>query len=86
MGLDNVELVMSVEDAFDIEIDDTDASGLVTVGLLHEYVVGALRKKGESVSPDKVFDQLRAIVVDQLGIPPDRVVRGARFVPDLRID
>jgi len=77
---------MGVEDAFDIEIDDTEASGLVTVSLLHVYVVGALRRKGESVNPDKIFDQLRAIIVDQLGIPPDRVVRGARFVQDLSID
>lgn len=77
---------MSVEETFEIEIDDTEASGLVTVGLLHEYVVGALRRNGESVNPDKVFDQLRVIIVDQLGISPDRVVRAARFVQDLKID
>ena len=35
MGLDNVELVMKVEEHFDLSIPDADASTLVTVGMLH---------------------------------------------------
>ncbi len=77
---------MRVEDAFDIEIDDEDAPRLVTVELLHEYVVSMLRGKGESVNTDKVFDQLRALIVEQLRISPDDVVKSARFVQDLKID
>lgn len=86
MGLDSVELVMRIEDAFEIEIDDEDASGLVTVELLHEHVVLLLGSKGGKVNSDKVFDQVRALIVEQLGVSPDDVVKSARFVQDLKID
>ncbi|MFC1707270.1 phosphopantetheine-binding protein [Planctomycetota bacterium] len=39
MGLDLVELVMSVEETFGISIPDDDAVGIGTVGQLHDYVV-----------------------------------------------
>ncbi len=86
MGLDSVELVMRVEEAFEIAIDDAEAPGLVTVGLLHDYVVTALRDRGESVNPDKIFDQLRALIIVQLGISPELVVKNARFIQDLKLD
>ena len=86
MGLDSVELVMCVEDAFEIEINDEDASRLVSVELLHEHVVLLLGRKGEKVNSDKVLDQIRALIVDQLGVSPDDVVKSARFVQDLKID
>jgi acyl carrier protein len=45
MGLDTVELVMAVEEYFDIEIPDEVASTLDTVGLLHRFVVAELQRK-----------------------------------------
>ena len=42
MGLDTVELVMNVEEAFDIRIDDSDAEHLQTVGELHDYIVARI--------------------------------------------
>lgn len=86
MGLDSVELVMSVEEAFEIAVDDEDAPDLTTVGRLHRYVVSKLQTKGESVNPDKIYDQLRALIVEQLGVKPTEVVPEARFVQDLKID
>jgi acyl carrier protein len=41
-SLDFVELVMALEDAFDIEISDTEAEGLVTVDDLVALVVRRL--------------------------------------------
>ena len=38
MGLDTVELVMDVEESFDIEIPDDDAQQIVTVGDLFEFI------------------------------------------------
>lgn len=39
MGLDSLELVMEIEDAFSIEIPDDEASRMLTVGDIHEYIV-----------------------------------------------
>lgn len=43
MGLDTVELVMDVEDKFDIVIWDADYPGIVTVGDLHALIMKRLQ-------------------------------------------
>ena len=37
-SLDIVELVMSIEEEFDIEIDDSEAEKIVTIGDVVEYI------------------------------------------------
>ncbi len=37
-SLDAVELIMAIEEEFDISIDDEDAQGLLTVGQIVEYI------------------------------------------------
>jgi len=44
-SLDTVELVMALEDEFDMDIPDEDAEKLTTVGKAIEYVLGHLDKK-----------------------------------------
>jgi acyl carrier protein len=39
-SLDVVELVMSLEDAFDIEVEDDDVEGMRTIGDIQQYVIG----------------------------------------------
>ena len=39
MGLDALELVLAVEDAFSFSIPDADAAGLDTVGKLYDYII-----------------------------------------------
>ena len=43
-SLDTVELVMALEDEFDMDIPDEDAEKLTTVGKAIEYVLGHLGK------------------------------------------
>lgn len=86
MGLDSVELVMSTEEHFGIEIPDDVAETLVTVGSLHGFVVSELERIGRPRAAATVFAELRNLICDQLGIKPERVVPEARFVQDLRID
>lgn len=47
-SLDTIELVMAVEEAFDIEISDDDAEKIATVAEAIAYVEAAVaRKKGD---------------------------------------
>ena len=44
-SLDTVELVMALEDEFDLDIPDEDAEKMTTVGKAIDYVLGSLQKK-----------------------------------------
>jgi acyl carrier protein len=39
-SLDVVELVMSLEDVFDIEVSDEEVEGMRTIGDIQQYVIG----------------------------------------------
>ena len=39
-SIDAVELIMNIEEAFDIQVSDEDAQGIKTVGDLVKYVEG----------------------------------------------
>ena len=87
MGLDTVEIVLSVEEIFGIEIPNESAETLTTVGKLHVFVVEELiRLKRQNVDPDTVYDQIRNIICIQLGVKPEAVTPSARFVQDLDAD
>jgi phosphopantetheine binding protein len=47
MGLDLVELVMAIEEEFEIEIDDGDTEELVTVVDLTDYIYFKIRKRNK---------------------------------------
>lgn len=73
MGLDTVELIMALEEEFDIEIPDEDAEKLVTVGAMHEYVCKKLEERAphphgsEQRAPcmtSHVFYRLRSALED----------------------
>jgi acyl carrier protein len=87
MGLDTVELLMAVEENFDIEIPDDIASTLETVGLLHRFVVSQLqRRQLLRVDEAAVFSEIRDLICNQTGVEPERIVPDAYFVKDLRLD
>ena len=87
MGLDTVELVMKVEEMFDLEIPDAIAAKLVTVGQLHAYLVERINHRSNMpVDPAATFVRLRDIICRQLRVKPDAVTPDARFVEDLRAD
>jgi len=45
-SLDTVEIIMCVEDRFDISVPDEDANNLLTVGAVIDYVGKILEDKG----------------------------------------
>lgn len=86
MGLDIVELVMSVEEEFDIEIPSVVQEKILTVGDLVDAVVAELVRLERSVDPVVVFDRVREITIEKAEAPPDMVTREARFIDDLGMD
>lgn len=47
MGLDTVELLMDVEETFDIEISDKEASEIETVGEFYDVVLTKLEAQNQ---------------------------------------
>ena len=82
MGLDLVEVVMEVEDAFGISISDEDVPTLETVGSLHEYVSKRLGKRLKTPCLTAVaFYRLRRSLMSILGVSRDKL----RPSTDLRL-
>lgn len=86
MGLDIVELVMIVEEEFDIDIPDKDQEKILTVGELSDFVVGELTRLGRPVNPDVIFETVRNIAAERAEVEPERVTRDSRFIDDLGLD
>jgi acyl carrier protein len=86
MGLDTVELVMTVEEEFEVDIPDAAAEKMLTLGDMHAFLVFELKRLGRPPDPAQVFERMRAIIVRQLGVRPDEVIPSARFVKDLHAD
>lgn len=87
MGLDSVELVLSVETAFAITISDQAAAAMITVGDIHAFVVAELARQGRTdPSPEIAYDLLKNLVCLQLGVPREAVTPQARLVRDLGMD
>jgi acyl carrier protein len=81
MGLEIVELIIRLEEKFAIEIPDADAERLATIEEIEHYIAGRLDIPAEE--RDALFERIRAIVVDELGVPPGKVRRETRLVEDL---
>jgi acyl carrier protein len=58
-SLETVELVMAIEEAFDIEIPDEDAEKFRTIGDISVYVEQHARKRDPKKS---VFEKIRDVI------------------------
>jgi acyl carrier protein len=93
MGLDIVELVMTVEETFGIEIPDRAAERLRTVGDLYWYVrehapgePALSAGSRDAVPADELWDRLLDIIEKETGVDRERLTPAARFVDDLGLD
>jgi acyl carrier protein len=86
MGLDSVELVMSFEEEFEIEIPDAVAEKMITVGDVVDFVMLELVRSGRECDPLDIFLRVRKRTVDIMPVDPDMITRSTKFVDDLGID
>ena len=69
MGLDAVELILAVEDAFQIHIPDEEASTVSTVGDLHALVISKLRgQDSKRCLTSAAFYRVRRGMIETLGL------------------
>lgn len=85
MGLDSVELVMDVEETFDIEISDREASNIETVGQFYDFILAKLAAAQRNMDKQEVWETLRKCIVKIGGMAPEKVVPEARIIKDLGI-
>lgn len=70
VGLDGLELLLAVEEEFDIAIDDEDAADLVSPRLLADYVsarLGNVGQKKKRCLTQAGFYRIRSVLVRQFG-------------------
>ena len=69
MGLDAVELIIEIEEAFDISFDDSEAGYIVTVGQLFDTIIKKLFLKSWKGCPTaRAFYRLRSSFIKVLGV------------------
>lgn len=78
MGLDGVEFVMAVEEAFGMAIPDADAQQLVTPGHVVRYLEAKLRPGSGACLEQRAFHALRRAGIAVLNLPR------ATFRPETR--
>ena len=91
MGLDLVEMVMAIEERFNVDIPDEDAEKLKTPRILYEYIIAKLKVDdptiihlGRQWTRDSVIVETRAILREYLGI--QEFNDDDRFIEDLKVD
>jgi hypothetical protein len=83
MGMDAVEIVMAVEDAFDIQIEDSEAEKLLTPGQLIDLVMSKVATTNTDIClTHRSFNLLRRFLVRQCGlarkqVKPETTLRAA---------
>ena len=84
MGLDGVELIMALEERFDLIVSDTDAATMLTVGAMDDYTIAVLRKRGH-VDEEEVKRQIRKLICSQLCVKESQLKPETRFIQDLGV-
>jgi len=95
MGLDSVELVLDIEETFEIVLSDEEAEKALTPGILTDIVFSKVnnscsalscRSQSATWSREEVFLKIRKITSEHLGIDESDILETSLFVQDLGID
>ena len=86
MGLETVELILTLEDRFGIRIGDAATERIETVADLQAFIVAELERSGRDADPQRVLAGIRAVLEADFGVPAKLIVPGARIVRDLGLE
>ena len=82
MGLELVEMVLRVEDEFDISMSDEDAAKITTPRQLIEYLMARPELAGKR-SRDAVAESVWQIVEGEIGVDRKDFTEDSRFTYDM---
>jgi acyl carrier protein len=83
-GIEIYWVVREVEDEFSIKIADWEA--IDTVDDLYRFTLASLHEKvSVAVDTEAVWQRLKALLAQQLGLKPEQITPAARFYIDLKI-
>ncbi|MGD9681362.1 MAG: hypothetical protein AB7W16_09270 [Candidatus Obscuribacterales bacterium] len=90
MGLDGVELIFAIEEEFGVDIPESAAEYMSTVGDIYEW----LKLKIASESPialekdaeEEIWNRLVRVFVRQLNLNPEDIKPHASITRDLGVD
>lgn len=83
MGLDLVELTMSLEDHFGVDLPDQDLTHVRTVADVVRLIVTRQAAMGRVSDPASVLHDVRRITASELGLTLEEVHAESRYVEDL---
>jgi hypothetical protein len=90
MSLDMMEVVLEVEEEFGIKIPDSDIpmTDAISIGDLYDITLKRVREQSKSNSQagnleDEVWERLKALLIDQLDLKPEQIVKSNRFYHEL---
>lgn len=88
MGLDSVDLIVQIEKAFDIQIPDSEAEKISTVGHLYACVERHYVALTKDSGPDRLDIQtvINHILTERFGIEPQEIAPNKSLTNDLGID
>ena len=94
MGLDIVELIIAIEDEFDLKIPNEDAERLRTVGDIYWYVREHAQESSDTASrviarereSDPLMDRVLDVIEHNTGVRRSSLVPDASLVNDLGLD
>ncbi|WP_428388196.1 phosphopantetheine-binding protein [Mucisphaera sp.] len=89
MGLDAVELVMKVEEHFDVSLPERELSHARTIAdlamLVHRTFMDASESKPQDELPE-IIESIRHIAADHTGYPLNKIKPDSSFAEDLKMD
>jgi len=86
MGLEIVELALTVEEEFDFTMEDAEWQEARTLGALYEAVCRHTGVEPTRPPHDEVWNRLLLIFQERFGMKRDQLRYDARFIEDLRMD
>lgn len=88
MGLDTVEFILWSEKEFEIEIPDSDAEKILTVGQFSTYVHHKLLDihGSNATSEAEIFVRIKKFLVSEFKLASEEISHSSNFVKDLRLD